>query len=440
LSDKSDVVIVGAGVLGTTIALWLSSLCDYSITLVEKEASVAFHTSSRNTGVVHRPFYLNPDKKKTFIRAALKSYSFWSSLAKKYNLPWVEVGTLEVATDDAQVPTLNQCKDWAMKNGLGESEIEILDSQQVRNLEPLVRCIGAIYSKTDTAVDYGEFTNCVFKLAHKNGVRFISNNLVVNAREDENGAVLNLLDRTSNSSSSISCDFLINAAGGGAIDIAHKLGVAKEYTDLHFRGEYWVVDDSFGLNIKRNIYSVAKHKEFPFLDPHFIVRASGKREVGPNAVLVSGPGTYKGLSSSKSELVKKVFERPNSPKLRLFTNSQFLSLAWEEWRSSISRKEMCNRVKQFIPSLGVDKFRERGLAGIRSFLIDDHGFVPEAIVAMGKRSIHILNYNSPGATGAPSYSAYIVNRIIQEGYIPVNSSKNGLRESLSWDFDFARNL
>ncbi len=33
--------------------------------------------------------------------------------------------------------------------------------------------------------------------------------------------------------------FLINAAGGQAIDIAHNIGIAKNLTDVHFRGEYW---------------------------------------------------------------------------------------------------------------------------------------------------------------------------------------------------------
>ena len=37
-------------------------------------------------------------------------------------------------------------------------DFEILDSQGVKKLEPEVSCSGAIYSKTDTSVDYGEFS------------------------------------------------------------------------------------------------------------------------------------------------------------------------------------------------------------------------------------------------------------------------------------------
>jgi (S)-2-hydroxyglutarate dehydrogenase len=295
VKDKFDVAIVGAGILGVMIAFWLSRLSKSSIALIDKEDDVAVHTSSRNTGVIHRPFYLNPDKKRLFANASQKSYFLWSGLATRYGLPWVEVGTLEVALEDSQLPTLIQYEKWARSNGMDESEIEVLDSAGVKKLEPLVSCAGAILSKKDTAVNFGDFTKCIFELTQKNGVVFIKDAELESVVEGPDGVDLDLRSR-SGTSSRLHSNFMINAAGGSSIDIAHKLELAKQFTDLHFRGEYWLVDDSFGRRVSRNIYSVAKHKEFPFLDPHFIVRANGKREVGPNAVLVSGPNVYRGLS------------------------------------------------------------------------------------------------------------------------------------------------
>ena len=61
---KFDIAIIGGGILGTTISYWISNLYDSSICVIEKEFNVAKHTSGRNTGVVHTPFYLNPEKKK----------------------------------------------------------------------------------------------------------------------------------------------------------------------------------------------------------------------------------------------------------------------------------------------------------------------------------------------------------------------------------------
>ena len=61
---KFDIAILGGGILGTTISYWISNLYDSSVCVIEKESNVAQHTSGRNTGVVHTPFYLNPEKKK----------------------------------------------------------------------------------------------------------------------------------------------------------------------------------------------------------------------------------------------------------------------------------------------------------------------------------------------------------------------------------------
>jgi (S)-2-hydroxyglutarate dehydrogenase len=434
------VAIIGAGVLGVTIAFWLSSLSNRAVALLDKEERVAAQTSSRNTGVIHRPFYLHPEKKRILAHAAQKSYYYWAELARKYSLSWSEVGTLEVAVEDSQLNELRQYKEWALKNGMEESEVQLLTGSEVEKMEPLVQCAGAIHSKRDTAVSYGDLTNSVSQLAQKNGVEFLGGLEVMRVNENSSGVTLNLRKK-SGETTNISCSFVINAAGGNSMDIAHQLELAKNCTDLHFRGEYWVVDPAFGEKISKNIYSVAKHKEFPFLDPHFIVRASGRREVGPNAVLVSGPNVYQGLSESKAQFLKKIFERPNRPKLRLFTNTQFLSLVWQEWRSSISRKAMCDRVKRFIPSLDVERLQERGLSGVRSSVIDDKGFVPEAIILEDRNSLHILNYNSPGATGAPAYSAYVVKRIFDAGYVPKNSSsKNDSSTDISWDFETAAAL
>lgn len=436
--EHFDVAIIGAGVLGVTIAYWLSVLYDCSVALIEQEKGVAVHTSSRNTGVIHRPFYLDPEKKRLYAGAAQKSFFLWKNLAAKFGLSWEEVGTLEVANSDSDVSLLEKYRGWSSVNGIGDDEIDILDSKEVSGLEPLVSCKGALFSKTDASVNFKEFTETVQMLAVKNGVKFLNNMHVVDINEDGKGVEITL--KGSSEIYFLDADFLINAAGGGAVDIAHMMGVAGEYTDLHFRGEYWLVDEPFASKISRNIYSVPKQKDYPFLDPHFVVRYDGVRQLGPNAVLVFGPKVYSGISNGVSEFLSKIFERPLSPKINLSFNKQFLSLVWSEWRSSISKNAMCDRVNRFIPSLGCEFLSVRGLAGVRSSVIDDSGFVPEALQIFSDKSIHILNYNSPGATGAPSYSAFIVANLQEKGYLDLLSKRTeNIGESI-WRFEDASNI
>ena len=81
--EKFDIAIIGGGVLGTTISYWISSVFDYRVCVIEKERGVAQHTSGRNTGVIHTPFYLDPEKKKIFAKTAFASHNMWKELAHR---------------------------------------------------------------------------------------------------------------------------------------------------------------------------------------------------------------------------------------------------------------------------------------------------------------------------------------------------------------------
>jgi len=65
---------------------------------------------------------------------------------------------LEVALDDEQMTHLRAYVDYAAENGMAPSEVELLEGREMAQREPNVRCEGALFSKTDTAVDYRAFT------------------------------------------------------------------------------------------------------------------------------------------------------------------------------------------------------------------------------------------------------------------------------------------
>jgi L-2-hydroxyglutarate oxidase len=223
----------------------------------------------------------------------------------------------------------------------------------------------------------------------------------------------------------ITTEFVVNAAGGNAIDIAHSMHLAREYTDIHFRGEYWQAPPQYRELTKLSIYSVPKYPEYPFLDPHWIVRIDGRCEIGPNAVPVFGPYAYN-WSKNLRYLLPKIFESSRTAGARrILFDRQFLSLASYELRSSLSKTAMINRAREFLPQLRASAFTQRGTAGIRSSLIDKDGrFVPDTLIIKQDNSIHILNYNSPGATGALPMAAMIVNKLLEDGIIsPTNSTE-----------------
>ena len=222
--------------------------------------------------------------------------------------------------------------------------------------------------------------------------------------------------------------------------IAHMLGVGREYTDLNFRGEYWEVGQQWAYLATRNIYTVAQHPELPFLDPHWICRADGRREIGPNAVPVAGPYTYKGFVGNPIEALEKLLEPPMLNKVALLFNKDFLTLAGEEWKSSIFKSEMARRAQAFIPEFKLDYLVRPGIAGVRAQVIDRNGdFIKEAIEIKGPLSYHITNYNSPGATGSPAYAAWLVQKLGSLGYLDLTRRTSASFKG-PWNYDSVTNM
>jgi L-2-hydroxyglutarate oxidase len=223
----------------------------------------------------------------------------------------------------------------------------------------------------------------------------------------------------------IQTDFLINAAGGMSIDLAHQMNVGTDLTDIHFRGEYWKAEPEYQHLTKTSVYSVPKHPEYPFLDPHWIVRSDGRCEVGPNAVPVFSPYGYT-ISENIKAMPSKILEMLSSGASKMLFDSQFLSLASGEILSSLSKTVMINRVREFLPKVDPKKFKHRGTAGIRASVIDKGGkFVPDAVVVPGEKSFHILNYNSPGATGALPFAVYLISQMKNKGLVKTEKDQCG---------------
>lgn len=417
---KFDVAIIGGGILGTSLSYWISALTNHTVCVIEKENHVAAHASSRNTGVIHSPFYLDPQKKKKIAKASLLSYDLWWDYAKKHHISWKDTGTIELALDESQHHTLEKYLKWGHQNGLDDNDLELLDSGQIKQREPNVRCYSGLFCKKDASTDYGMLTEQLFQESQKNGTRFLFSSKIEKIQNQT---------MTLSNGQSLECDYLINCAGGHSLNIAKKLGLAKEYSSLHFRGEYWQINEPHASLVSTNIYTVAKFPKFPFLDPHWIKRSDGSTEIGPNAVPVSDPEAYSGLNISQS--LTKIAELLSGSSKKLLLNSEFLSLVSKEWKSSISKNNMINRVKEFIPKIKSSYFTTRGTAGIRTPIITKKGeFLAETLEVQSDHSLHIINYNSPGATGAPAYSAFLVQQLFDSGVISQNKSA----KPDSWNF------
>ena len=413
-----DLVIIGGGILGTSISYFFGFLNKTKeIAVIEQAHSVAFHTSGRNTGKVHAPYLYNPEKKKMFAKASFHGYEMWEEYSKLKSLPFKKDGVIEVALDEKGITTLEKYLKWGKQNGLQDNDIKLMDKNELKKIEPEIKCEYALYVYKDGSTDYSKLTNSVIKDSTDNGIK-----LLVDTKATEIKKVDNKWKITLDNEHEIFANFIINAAGGESIDIAHKMGIAEKFTDVHFRGEYWKAPKEYNNLTKTSVYSVPEYPDYPFLDPHWIIRVDGSCEIGPNAVPVFSPYGYNKTENIK-EFIPKLLEMLNSGARKAIFDKQFQELAINEIQSSMSKSAMINRVRRFLPKIDVEKITEKGTTGIRSSVIDENGqFVPDVILEEDAMSFHILNYNSPGATGALPFSAHIVNHLNKQGLFQSESS------------------
>jgi len=411
VTHNFDVVIIGGGILGTSISYFLSHLNrSKKIAVIEQAHTVAFHTSGRNTGKVHAPYLYNPEKKKLFAKAAFHGYEMWEEYSKLRDLPFKKDGVIEVALDKKGTSVLEKYLKWGKQNGLKDKDIKLIDSTELKKIEPQIKCETALYVYKDGSADYSIFTNSIMKDSKSNGTQFILDTKVTKIKKEDEAWKITL-----NNEHEIFAKFLINAAGGEAVNIAHDVGVAEKFTDVHFRGEYWKAPKEYHDLTKTSVYSVPEFPDYPFLDPHWIIRVDGSCEIGPNAVPVFSPYGYNKIENIK-EFIPKILEMLGSGARKAIFDKQFQELAINEIQSSMSKSAMIDRVKRFLPKIDSDKITEKGTAGIRSSVIDDSGkFVPDVILIDDDASFHILNYNSPGATGALPFAAHIINHLNKTG-------------------------
>ncbi|WP_255437888.1 NAD(P)/FAD-dependent oxidoreductase [Candidatus Nitrosocosmicus agrestis] len=425
--------MVGAGILGLALANVISSLCKSKITILEQEAKPALHTSSRNTGKVHAPFIYHPEKKRVWAKAALYGYQFWKNYCEANKIPFEEDGVLEVATDADSAKILSFHLDWGIKNGLNYDEIKLLDQNEVKMIEPHVKCHQAILCKKDASVDYGQITRLLANhfLNNDREVKIATLSKVINIKTDRNldlPGIIEYQNMDGNAVRQMKFDFLINASGSNALNVMNTTKIEHGYQDLFFLGEYWIAPSKYNNLTRRSIYSIPQFHQFPFLDPHWIIRTNGHREIGPNACPVFSPYGYDKLNNLK-EFFPKLYKltlgehRINKSILR----KEMFNLVATEALSSVSKRYMIKRVKKFLPSIEAKDFTIRGTSGIRANIIDKNGdFISSPIFKLHNNVLHILNYNSPGATGVFPIAYALVFKLVDKGILRYNN--NGIEQ------------
>lgn len=392
---KADFVVLGAGIVGLSIARELKRRYgDCKVMVLEKEEQIGEHASGRNSGVLHAGFYYTKDSLKAkFTRDGnqrLRDYC----LEKK--LPLNHCGKLVVARNEGDLQGLQELLQRGQQNGIA---LELISDREAREIEPRVKTWEqALFSPTTASVSPKAVLEHIMVDARNEGIEICLGVKYLNNHGN--------LMKTSRGA--CEAGYVVNAAGLYADLIAKNFSYSQNYSILPFKGLY-LYASSAGERLRTHIYPVPDLRN-PFLGVHFTITAEGKVKIGPTAIPAFWREHYSGLSRfSFSELYQIVLRE-----LGLFVHAgfNFRQLALEEVKK-YSRTVLTKRAAELVKGVSPQHYKVWGKPGIRAQLLNTktRKLEMDFILEGDERSMHVLNAVSPAFTCALPFAAYVVDLI-----------------------------
>lgn len=164
---KTDVAIIGGGIIGCASAYYLARK-GLQVTVLEKDSGVGQQASGRNGGGVRQ------HGRKAALPLAIASVRMWSSLAQELgsNLEYVRTGNLNLALDEASVNGFERELAWEHSQGL--NEVRLLSADECLAFVPslTVRPLAGKYCPTDGVANPMLVTPAFARAGKQLGVKF----------------------------------------------------------------------------------------------------------------------------------------------------------------------------------------------------------------------------------------------------------------------------
>ena len=287
-----DIVIIGAGVTGCSVARFLSRYQAKTLVL-EKEEDVCCGSSKANSGIVHAGF----DAAAGSLMAKMNVIGnrMMPALAKELDIDFIQNGSLVVCMNEEDLPRLQALYENGLKNGV--EQLEIVDAKRLKELEPNIspNAVAALYAPTAGIVCPFSLTIAMAENANTNGVEFHFNTEVKALTPAKDGWIIQTNHGV------VDSRYVINAAGVYS-DVIHNMASARKIHITPRRGDYCLLDRTTGDFVKQTIFQLpGKLGKGVLVSP----TVHGNTIVGPTAIDIEDKDGTNTTAQGLSELIEK---------------------------------------------------------------------------------------------------------------------------------------
>jgi L-2-hydroxyglutarate oxidase LhgO len=389
-----DIAIVGGGIVGlATGRELLARHPNLKLIVLEKDDVLAKQQTGHNSGVIHSGIYYKPGSLKAKLCVEGRK-ALWEYCDAK-RIPYKNVGKLIVATEEHELPLLEDLYNRGIANGI--DNLEIVDAAGIAEREPHCRGIKAIYSPVTGIVDYGVVA------------RSYGEDVLAAGGAVETGHEVTGIERRSGASivhtkkGDVEAKYVITCAGLQADRLAKMTGNASDPKIVPFRGDYLILKPEKRYLVKGNIYPVPD-PNFPFLGVHFTPRMNGDIWLGPNAVLAFAREGYDFTTINFGDL----FETLTYSGFRKLAG-KYMSTGMGEMYRDVVRSAYVKALQRYIPELKVEDTLP-GPSGVRAqAMMADGGLVDDFVFDGDEGVVHVRNAPSPAATSSLAIGRFVAD-------------------------------
>ncbi|MGC9124769.1 MAG: NAD(P)/FAD-dependent oxidoreductase, partial [Caldisericaceae bacterium] len=266
-----DVIIIGAGIIGSMIARFLSRY-ELQILLVEKESDICMGTTAANTAIIHAGYDPLPGTLKAEVN--IKGNKMWDTIASELNIPFERRGDYVVAIGEGELPELSNLMDRGKQNGV--PGLMLVSGDEMRRREPDINpeVSGALWAQTGGIADPFAANFAAAENAVMNGAKL----MLDTAFEDfiiEGRKIVGIKTNRGEFYSR----WVINAAGLYSDEVMHKAGVRNDFVITPRKGEY-IVFDKADIAVNNVLFPVPNEISKGIM---VTTTTHGNTIIGPNA-------------------------------------------------------------------------------------------------------------------------------------------------------------